>query len=434
MALSIFIILFIFFWFVGFDLLKQLLHAGAADESRAVKMLAMQPGRNFTQQRKKFEPILIKNFEYYRLLSENSKLKFLLRCFTFIKNKEFQGRDGLIVTDEMKLQIAAAAVQLTFGLHDFLLRHFHTFLIYPDVYVSPASGALHKGETSLRGVIVLSWKHFVEGYELSTDKLNLGLHELAHALDLSRIVKATDPFFFDYFAKWQAASDTTFNEVNRSEEHYLRKYSGTDEREFFAVCVEHFFEDPHGFKKNIPQLYSHLSVLLKQDPCLLGVSEHTQLCWKPNHPGFLLPLHEKDVKFKSVFPLWHASKGIVLPFAFYYFFSYLNPKADLTAFFYLFATFSGLGCINFFYRSRILVVTEDYILIRSVIIPSMIRTYAIDNIISIRYNAGWTEGSLKFSYLEEGEVESRSFNIGLIRAEYDNFKAAMHNRDVLMTV
>lgn len=109
-----------------------------------------------------------------------------------IKHKEFIAKENLEITEEIKILISASMVQLTFGLRDFVLPDFHTFIIYPGVYKSPSTGILHRGETSMKGYVVLSWEHFMQGYENSEDKINLGLHELAHALDLSRIVKSAE--------------------------------------------------------------------------------------------------------------------------------------------------------------------------------------------------------------------------------------------------
>lgn len=47
---------------------------------------------------------------------------------------------------------------------------------------------------------------------------------------------------------------------------FLRSYASTNQQEFFAVCVEHFFEASKSFRENLPQLYSHLCILLNQDP------------------------------------------------------------------------------------------------------------------------------------------------------------------------
>ncbi|MBK9639057.1 MAG: zinc-dependent peptidase [Bacteroidetes bacterium] len=139
---------------------------------------------------------------------------------------------------------------------EFVLPDFRTFIIYPGVYNLHQLGPTSRNK--YEGICYLSWQHFIEGYENSEDKINLGLHELAHALDLSRIVKSADPHFYEYFLKFQTVSSDVFYDVGELDHHFLRKYAGANEREFFSVCVEHFFEDPVGFKSNLPKIYEHL--------------------------------------------------------------------------------------------------------------------------------------------------------------------------------
>ena len=47
---------------------------------------------------------------------------------------------------------------------------------------------------------------------------------------------------------------------------YLRQYAFVNEHEFFAVCVEHFFETPSTFLKEMPDVYQILTNLLNQNP------------------------------------------------------------------------------------------------------------------------------------------------------------------------
>ena len=54
------------------------------------------------------------------------------------------------------------------------------------------------------------------------------------------------------------------------DQHFLRKYALTNKEEFFAVAVENFFERPAAFKTALPELYSILAKLLKQDPTVLA--------------------------------------------------------------------------------------------------------------------------------------------------------------------
>ena len=433
MAAAIITILFIFWWFVGADLFFHVRDNYRRDEERVVNNLSRHPTRNFLKHRAIVEPILQKHLEYYRLLPEVSKLKFLLRCNTILQKKQFIAKEDLVITNTMKVLLSASIVQLTFGLNNYSIPHFHTFIIYPAVYTSPYTGLLHRGETSIKGYVVLSWQHFIEGYANSKDKLNLGLHELAHALDLSRIVKQSDPDFYEYFLKWQASSTEVFNEVNSIENHFLRKYAGTDEHEFFSVCVEHFFEDSQGFKYTLPDLYQHLTMLLRQDPSMLGKNEHTQLKWNSNHPHLAEIVKNEKVKFKSDFQLWYASNGVLLPIGFYTFLSLVEPKADLRVAAIFLGFLAIIGLINFFYRSRIILVSEDFVIVYSPIISTWICSYAIKNIISIKYIEKGTKGMLKITYLDNGKAETNVFKAGMERKEYVKLKASMHKKQVMMS-
>ena len=54
--------------------------------------------------------------------------------------------------------------------------------------------------------------------------------------------------------------------MQAGEKSFLRSYGGRNEQEFFAVCVEHFFEVPENFKQKLPDIFFHLCILLNQDP------------------------------------------------------------------------------------------------------------------------------------------------------------------------
>jgi Mlc titration factor MtfA (ptsG expression regulator) len=433
MLLGSILFLIFFLWFVGNDLILILWFDRWQDEDRSIRKIERNPNLHFLNHRNKLEPILAKHLEYYRRLDERSKVKFLFRCRVVMKQKEFVGKENLEITEEIKILLSASMVQLTFGLRDFELPDFDTFIIYPGVYKSPLTGILHRGETSMKGYVVLSWQHFMEGYENSDDKLNLGLHELAHALDLSRIVKSADPDFYEYFLKFQTASGDVFNEVNEQNEHFLRKYAGTDEREFFSVCVEHFFEDPSGFKAHLPKLYQHLSTLLKQDPIMLGKEEHTQLKWKSNFPEMQQLLESDNVKFKSDFPFWHATSGIIVPIAIFSFVVGMDPELDANDVLFPLSFFLIVGMVNFFMRSKQIIVTEEFIFIYSPIVSSWKTTFLIENLITIKYFNKRSTDALKFTYLNAGQVETKVFRLGMDRSEYNRLKESMHNKEVLMT-
>ncbi|MBK8884473.1 MAG: zinc-dependent peptidase [Bacteroidales bacterium] len=143
-------------------------------------------------------------------------------------------------------------------------------MIYPDNYYSTITHKYHKGEVNRRGLIVLSWKSFKKGFSNQTDGLNLGLHEMAHALRLINIVENEEYDFYDrgIMNEFDAEAKYEINKLIHSpqEKSIFRKYGTTNMDEFFSVAIECFFERPYEFKQYNQKLYILLSKILKVDP------------------------------------------------------------------------------------------------------------------------------------------------------------------------
>jgi MtfA peptidase len=373
---------------------------------------------------KKFVP-------YFNMLSDQHKRLFIMRTQLFMNYHSFEGRNGIYVTEEMQIRIAATAVQLTFGLKEYLLRHFVTIVVYPDVYVSPATGDWHKGETNIRGSVVLSWKHFVEGFETTEDKLNLGLHELAHALDLGRLVKDADPFFFRYFLKWSAVANETYLEVNASNHHFLRSYAGTNMREFFAVSVEHFFEDPSGFANELPLLYQHLCVLLHQDPLRIAAGDHLNVKMPSNQPPS--NLNDKDVLFESSPPAKSAVSSFLLPVVMMFIFIFIfRDDERLQLVIGMFVVLIVGGTIDYIRRANTVLLYPEYLVVKSRITGKVKMVIALENLISIEFSRG-SNRDFKLTFAEGREIFSYEFLSTVDWSEYDLLKEQLQNRNVVMS-
>lgn len=206
---------------------------------------------------------------YYNALPFKQQKEFEKRVARFILQKNFIARgDGFEITLPMQVKIAASAVQLTFGLGPLYLSHFKAILIYPDKYYSTIYKRYHCGEVNMRGLIVLSWRDFESGYHNYTDGLNLGLHEMAHALHLENAILNNEYNFLDrqHLQVWNTVAHREMEKLRLVPVGFLRRQACDDEHEFFAVCVESFFERPHDFRKANPDVYEALSQLLLQDP------------------------------------------------------------------------------------------------------------------------------------------------------------------------
>lgn len=210
---------------------------------------------------KEHEKILSQNFSFYRNLSPQRKLYFQHRVSTFIEHYNFVGREGVEVTAEMCIKIAATSVMLTFGMRKYLYDVFNTILIYPEVYASPRDGALHKGEFNpALKVIVFSWHDFEQGLLFDNDNLNLGLHEFAHALHFDSLSKrrpgASAVIYRDTYKEIMEYVADAGKRQRLVEQNYFRQYAFTNQHEFMAVVLEYFFETPREFKQRFPELFS----------------------------------------------------------------------------------------------------------------------------------------------------------------------------------
>lgn len=216
---------------------------------------------------KQVRAILTRNFTYYQRLSPAQQRLFEQRVMRFIQKKQFIGR-GIEINPAMQTLIAAAAVQLTFGLPEIVLRHFKRILIYPDNYYSTVTKKYHKGEVNPAAqAIVLSWKSFIEGYAKPDDSMNLGLHEMAHALEIENLIDNDEYEFLPpaVWKQWQQQASAYRTRMNPNAD-FFRAYAATNDQEFFAIAVENFFERSQDFKKRVPELYNTLAALLHQDP------------------------------------------------------------------------------------------------------------------------------------------------------------------------
>jgi Mlc titration factor MtfA (ptsG expression regulator) len=213
-----------------------------------------------------------KYLSFYRRLTPKEKKTFEKRVQKFINQKQFIARGMDRITDEMKALIAGAAIQLTFGYPSIYFAHFRRILVYPDNYYSEISRRYHKGEVNMGGMIVLSWKNFVEGFIDETDGRNLGLHEMAHALRLENAIRNEEYGFLDddVLMTWTDLCYREIEKMNQGKSDFFRAYASANSQEFFAVAVENFFERPREFHEWHPKLYDTLAKMLNQNPISLG--------------------------------------------------------------------------------------------------------------------------------------------------------------------
>jgi len=210
--------------------------------------------------------ILSSNNSYFRELVEEEKQLFLKRVFFFRKNKEFHFLD-MEEQPEIPLLISSVAVQITFGLNNYLLPFFKKIFVISDVYQVLNKEEWYLGHVAPSGIYI-SWKHFLDGFQSSEDNFNVAFHELAHAVHHENFIheRGVDWEFREDLENLSHVFDPILTQSLKEHKSYLRGYAFTNFYEFWAVSVEAFFENPKGLKDNLPSLYSILCKTLRQDP------------------------------------------------------------------------------------------------------------------------------------------------------------------------
>ncbi|WP_333599436.1 zinc-dependent peptidase [Flavobacterium sp.] len=215
------------------------------------------------------ESILRQKFQFYNSLTDKKKHYFRHRVAKFLESYTFIEREDFLITNEVKLLVAATYVMLTFGMRSYLIDEFDKIILYPDEYYSTVSEEYHKGEFNPRlKAVVFSWKDFLLGYEISNDNLNLGIHEFTHVI-LFHGLKKNDASATIFSSRFNRLKKEVMHPPNRQRlinSNYFRVYAYTNEFEFVSVIIEHYFETPQDFKREFPELFLNVSLLLNYQP------------------------------------------------------------------------------------------------------------------------------------------------------------------------
>ena len=202
--------------------------------------------------------------QFYTRLHPKQKKYFQHRLVVFLKETKFVGREELVITDEIRMEIAMLVIQMTFGMRHYMLQYLQTIIVYPSAYFSILNQTEHHGEFNpMAKALVLAWDHFQKG-NLHQDGINLGIHEITHAIHYNSIKNShiSAELFYDTFLELENYLGTpeVRNEIVAT--NLLREYAFTDKFEFIAVLVEVFMESPLQLKQQLPEVYGYVQRML----------------------------------------------------------------------------------------------------------------------------------------------------------------------------
>lgn len=199
----------------------------------------------------------------------------------FLHDKKINGVQGLVMTEAMRVMIAAQACLLILKLDPEYYDDWVEVIVYPGKFILNRAyrdeiGIVHTrrmvaaGESWLAGPVILSWEDVAHVHDKHGH--NVVIHEFAHKLDMLNgsangyppLHSGMDPR--SWAEVFSQAYEIFCRQVEQAEETAINPYAATDPAEFFAVLSEVFFIRPHQLKHHFPAVYQQLTWFYRQDP------------------------------------------------------------------------------------------------------------------------------------------------------------------------
>ncbi|PKM22074.1 MAG: Zn-dependent hydrolase [Gammaproteobacteria bacterium HGW-Gammaproteobacteria-14] len=200
-------------------------------------------------------------------------LRFLLR-------KQFHSGSGFVITDQVRLRIAALATLPVLGLGLDWYNGWYSVVVYETAFLSPfeehdENGLVshereaRSGEAWLRGPVILSWEDISD---LDDPDSNVVIHEFAHKLDMRNgDADGYPPLHRDMSpARWQQVMQAAWQASQKAADHneptLIDPYALEGAGEFFSVLSEQFFMRPEILRKHWPEVYEQLALFYRYEP------------------------------------------------------------------------------------------------------------------------------------------------------------------------
>ena len=218
-----------------------------------------------------------------RNLPAHLRRQLAQRIQVFLLEKSFIGCDGVAITDEMRVTIAAQACLLVLNRRSAPFPNLRQILVYPGAFIvervrPEPSGVLQEernalsGESWTQGQVALSWEDALNDAAIADDGRNVVLHEFAHQLDQEKGYANGAPWLGarHRYPRWSQVLAQEFallqQAAHSGEPSLFTYYGATHPAEFFAVATEVFFERPVAMAHIHPALYAELASLYRVDP------------------------------------------------------------------------------------------------------------------------------------------------------------------------
>ena len=233
--------------------------------------------------KKVWRKIIQRRMPYFNQMPADLQLQLKQHIQVFMSEKKFIGCNGVIITDEIRVTIAAQACLLLLNKKTNYYPKLRTILIYPSAFVKQQQRTYADGTQSVKSInlageswgvgrIVLSWQDSLAGAEQPNDGHNVVIHEFAHQLDQENGIANGAPILGKHqdYKTWSNVFNKQFSllqhQVSLGQASLFDYYGATNPAEFFAVASEVFFEKAQLLSIQYPLLYQQMSAYYHIDP------------------------------------------------------------------------------------------------------------------------------------------------------------------------
>ncbi|SNT70785.1 zinc-dependent peptidase [Psychrobacter sp. LV10R520-6] len=233
--------------------------------------------------KKEWRKIIRQRMPYFRQMPADLQLQLKQHIQVFLAEKTFIGCNGVKITDEIRITIAAQACLLLLNRKTDYYPKLQTILIYPSAFIKKSQsmnvdGVLHQQKSALAGEswdfgkVVLSWQDTLDGAQIPDDGRNVVIHEFAHQLDQENGKANGAPILAkgQSYQCWSEAFSAQFEHLKmqalKGTPSLFDYYGATNPAEFFAVASEVFFEQSKQFHHEHPKLYQQIKQYYQVDP------------------------------------------------------------------------------------------------------------------------------------------------------------------------
>ncbi len=205
----------------------------------------------------------------YAAASAEARARFERDVRFLLADLTFEAVDGVDLTEELRLAVAAGGATLLHGRPEWELPLNRTILFVPrtfDEAYGDEEAGVYDGMVHAQGPVVLAADAALAGWRRA-DGSNVILHELAHLFDIDGTGADGVPTFLDRASTgaWLALADAEMRKA-RTGKSVLRSYAAFDRAELFAVSTEQFFERPARLRARHPELFEALEAIYAQTP------------------------------------------------------------------------------------------------------------------------------------------------------------------------